>query len=1223
MEDRRQAEQRARTALATQMQLEVEERLAATEGRQAALARQEHAADEERWMKKEAEWQQKVEAVEAARSKLEGQLAASEHRLRAATDAAARQSALTADDRDSLLTLHARALEEVAKSNAELRSENARLVAQQSIYEEEMFRAEHESRLNEMESEEIRNAMMQAVGELVPLRNECMKQEAQLKEVQRAAAQLKHAKDADNASFMIAKKATARILRNKHMKALDQAVAEHKDKIQQVEKARKADQAKVTDVVSSELKSAEERHQRVMREQAEEEARRRQEAQALLKRQLEGENDARVQVISTEYERNMEVERRSAAAKLMQTSTRLKQEFRLSTDELMREQEEIAAKTLQQYADEAQGRIAELTAKADRLEAELASSGRELFQTHAALAGAFEMMQEMMHETTEGWQGAERKVLATEEEREMHRKRAESLAAECINNKFMHKATLERLSKEHAVERAVLLAEASTHDETTEALFKLHDRFNDMEEEFNALRSAHSALLYDSRQSDFDLKKTMKEMQEGYEKRIKQMQDDLQSMQTSYNQMRRQKEDAESKLRGVQKARDDAEAQLASVKAERAHYKGAYYFCVQLLQSECRREDLAADVRKATYAQQQAFLRSEAGVPLAALCASVSELEKEQRLMAGEFQSRLTAREEELDWQREETRRVKALVDGARQMANDAINKYRELEKSTAAKLAANAAEMHEVKNHAAKECERMLFMLTAEQEEHAATQQVLSDERHARGLDALEIERLHGQISELRVALKGADTARSAAELAQITAQEDFSKSEREHADHLGRAMQAMQDKLDLELKLLDMLDAQARKFDEQEEDHNAAWQAQVDELTAKHEALQADRDELQARFDWLLMRWTGREPRAQDVQMMASLQEELSRQMHLTAHAVQAAREYKEALRTNDKAYTHLFGLGALQPDDYVKKHNEMRAREAVKSAERIGRSSRSSSRPQSARASLPSAPSPVQREAQLGMRPPPEGGAPAPVQAASESTAIALQAEMPWHAAEVMALRSNAPTPKPAPPSSQPAAMMTAVGGATLGVANASIEPPLSRPTSAKSTHFVGVAGASVEPPLSRPTSAGPAGAALRPTAHAGDVSSATRWASASYDRAAVSARPRSGAPRAPIAQPAPPKVPRPYSARAAVMSTNRVVARRDGADSLGRNTVCMSVALSAAAETTAASRVSAESYQVEFQPPIPPAASKTGRLAGGAAGMPVPPTALTPGGDLTPW
>ena len=52
MEDRRQAEQRARTALATQMQLEVEERLAATEGRQAALARQEHAADEERWMKK-------------------------------------------------------------------------------------------------------------------------------------------------------------------------------------------------------------------------------------------------------------------------------------------------------------------------------------------------------------------------------------------------------------------------------------------------------------------------------------------------------------------------------------------------------------------------------------------------------------------------------------------------------------------------------------------------------------------------------------------------------------------------------------------------------------------------------------------------------------------------------------------------------------------------------------------------------------------------------------------------------------------------------------------------------------------------------------------------------------------------------------------------------------------------------------------------------------------
>jgi hypothetical protein len=139
------------------------------------------------------------------------------------------------------------------------------------------------------------------------------------------------------------------------------------------------------------------------------------------------------------------------------------------------------------------------------------------------------------------------------------------------------------------------------------------------------------------------------------------------------------------------------------------------------------------------------------------------------------------------------------------------------------------------------------------------------------------------------------------------------------------------------------------------------ATWQSEVDQWKAKHDALQADRDELQARFDWLLMRWIGREPRQQDVQMMSALQEELSRQMHLTAHAVQAAREYKEALRTNDNAYTHLFGLGALLPNDKLRTYAEIEAQHAAKGVS-------GAQRPQSARAVL-GAPAPPPRQAQLG--------------------------------------------------------------------------------------------------------------------------------------------------------------------------------------------------------------------------------------------------------------
>ena len=55
----------------------------------------------------------------------------------------------------------------------------------------------------------MRKAMSQAVRELVPLRQEVIEQRQQLLEVSRATAQLKNAKEEDQASFMIAKKATA------------------------------------------------------------------------------------------------------------------------------------------------------------------------------------------------------------------------------------------------------------------------------------------------------------------------------------------------------------------------------------------------------------------------------------------------------------------------------------------------------------------------------------------------------------------------------------------------------------------------------------------------------------------------------------------------------------------------------------------------------------------------------------------------------------------------------------------------------------------------------------------------------------------------------------------------------------------------------------------------------------------------------------------------------
>lgn len=170
-EERRRAEQRVRAEIAAQMEREVEQRLSAAEGQKAAAAKQEHAADEARWRSKEAEWRKRCEAAEAARDEVALKLKASERALREAAGAEARRAADAQGDRAELLALHAKAMEEVNRSKDELRRENTRLRVQQRLFEEEVQAAEHDARVNTIETDEVKNAMGQAVRELVPLRN--------------------------------------------------------------------------------------------------------------------------------------------------------------------------------------------------------------------------------------------------------------------------------------------------------------------------------------------------------------------------------------------------------------------------------------------------------------------------------------------------------------------------------------------------------------------------------------------------------------------------------------------------------------------------------------------------------------------------------------------------------------------------------------------------------------------------------------------------------------------------------------------------------------------------------------------------------------------------------------------------------------------------------------------------------------------------------------------
>ena len=211
-EAKRRVEIATRRDFAAQLQKEVEVQVASAEKRVADVAKEERTADEARWRTREAEWQAARKKLEAERDRLKRELAASDRREAARAEEAVKLSETANDEHVKLQEVHAKALEDSAAKNDELRRENKRLVTQQTLLEEEVQRAEHMTRLNVIEQEETKNAMFSAVRELVPLRREVVEQRQQLVEVGRATAELQHAKEEDQA-FFIAKKATAGSLR--------------------------------------------------------------------------------------------------------------------------------------------------------------------------------------------------------------------------------------------------------------------------------------------------------------------------------------------------------------------------------------------------------------------------------------------------------------------------------------------------------------------------------------------------------------------------------------------------------------------------------------------------------------------------------------------------------------------------------------------------------------------------------------------------------------------------------------------------------------------------------------------------------------------------------------------------------------------------------------------------------------------------------------------------
>eukprot|EP00966_Prymnesium_polylepis_P044004 1020085-Prymnesium_polylepis.1 len=112
---------------------------------------------------------------------------------------------------------------------AELRMARAQL----ACLVPELRHAEHDRRLHQIEAQEALKMAGQCARDIIPVRQELVELKSEYKEVCRKMGHLKALKEEEEASYLIAKKGFARMVRKRHMKALDNAVKRHGEELQQ------------------------------------------------------------------------------------------------------------------------------------------------------------------------------------------------------------------------------------------------------------------------------------------------------------------------------------------------------------------------------------------------------------------------------------------------------------------------------------------------------------------------------------------------------------------------------------------------------------------------------------------------------------------------------------------------------------------------------------------------------------------------------------------------------------------------------------------------------------------------------------------------------------------------------------------------------------------------------------------------------------------------------
>jgi len=289
------------------------------------------------------------------------------------------------------------------------------------------------------------------------------------------------------------------------------------------------------------------------------------------------------------------------------------------------------------------------------------------------------------------------------------------------------------------------------------------------------------------------------------------------------------------------------------------------------------------------------------------------------------------------DAQRNETRKARARSDEAEASAAQAHQSVKELKRRLAEDAEAHASAVTELSLQAEEQAKKFESELAAAYARNAEARAALGGERAKLAAETKVVEELRETIADWE--RKAGDAAlriervEGDLEMVSLRAVDDAHEADL----RFKWLMEALHLPITGVFELLHHLKEVASGISTALEYHDSQWQALVDLKEAQRDELLLECDELQSRYDWLLTRWSAREPRQQDVRMISALQDELSRQMQITAQAVQAARQYKEALKTNDKAYTQMFGMGYIARPEHFQTSGQRETRLADAAAER----------------------------------------------------------------------------------------------------------------------------------------------------------------------------------------------------------------------------------------------------------------------------------------------